>query len=114
MTEEKGLFVTRLQSVEELEKILPEWEELDREVFPRTPFTSPLWNVLWWRHFHANRGMVRDEFYAHIVRSPEGKLLAVAPLMLTHRPGKGIAALRSLQFFGADANLTELRGVSCR
>ncbi|MFL6619139.1 MAG: GNAT family N-acetyltransferase [Povalibacter sp.] len=108
------MIVTRLQSVEELEKILPEWEELDREVFPRTPFTSPLWNVLWWRHFHANRGMVRDEFYAHIVRSPEGRLLAVAPLMLTHRPGKGIAALRSLQFFGADANLTELRGVSCR
>jgi CelD/BcsL family acetyltransferase involved in cellulose biosynthesis len=113
-SEEKGLIVTRLHSVEELEKILPEWEELDRQVFPRTPFTSPLWNTLWWRHFRAERGMVRDEFYAHVVRDAEGKLIAVAPLMLTHRPGRGIAALRSLQFFGADPNLTELRGISCR
>jgi CelD/BcsL family acetyltransferase involved in cellulose biosynthesis len=114
MSEEKGLIVTRLQSVEELEKIVPEWEELDRQVFPRMPFTSALWNMLWWRHFSADRGMVRDQFYVHVVRSPEGQLLAVAPLMLTHRPGRGIAALRSLQFFGADPNLTELRGIACR
>jgi CelD/BcsL family acetyltransferase involved in cellulose biosynthesis len=114
MNEEKGLIVTRLHSVEELEKILPEWEELDRQVFPRTPFTSPLWNTLWWRHFRAERGMVRDDFYVHVVRNAEGKLIAVAPLMLTHRPGNGIAMLRSLQFFGADPNLTELRGIICR
>ena len=56
MSEEKGLIVTRLQSVEELEKIVPEWEELDRQVFPRMPFTSALWNMLWWRHFRADRG----------------------------------------------------------
>jgi CelD/BcsL family acetyltransferase involved in cellulose biosynthesis len=108
------LIVTRLQSVEELEQIVPEWRELHAEVTPCTPFTAPLWNVLWWRHFRADGRMVRDEFYVHTVRDAEGRLLAVAPLMLTHRPGKGIAGSRALQFFGADPNLTEIRGVTCR
>lgn len=108
------MIVTRLHRIEELEKILPEWEELDREVTPRTPFTSPLWNLLWWRHFSAERATVRDEFYAHVVRDENGKLIAVAPFMLTHRPGKGITGSRALQFFGADPNLTEIRGLVAR
>jgi CelD/BcsL family acetyltransferase involved in cellulose biosynthesis len=41
-------------------------------------------------------------------------LVAVAPMMLTHRPGRLPVGVRQLEFFGADLNITELRGVICR
>jgi hypothetical protein len=44
----------------------------------------------------------------------EAELLAVAPMMLTNRPARGPLRARQLQFFGADPNLTEVRGPCCR
>ena len=58
--------------------------------------------------------MLRDELNVYVVRDAEGNLTAVAPMMLTHRPSIGPVRLRVLQFFGADANLTEVRGLVCR
>ena len=94
--------------------LAPEWDVLDQQVLPRTPYTSPLWNILWWKHFHEDRFLVRDEFFAHAVRDWQGGLIAVAPMMLTHRPSTGPLRLRQLQFFGADPNITEIRGMICR
>jgi CelD/BcsL family acetyltransferase involved in cellulose biosynthesis len=42
------------------------------------------------------------------------RLVAVAPLMLTERPAVGPVRVRMLHFFGADPNITELRGWICR
>lgn len=103
----------RVRSLEALEALEPEWAELDAQQSPRTPFSSPTWNLLWWRHFAERRFAIRDELFAHIVRDATGRLIAVAPMVLTRRPGVGLVAARAVQFFGADANVTEVRGMVC-
>jgi CelD/BcsL family acetyltransferase involved in cellulose biosynthesis len=99
---------------EAVESLVPEWAALDAELSPRTPFSSPAWNLLWWRHFGGRSLAVRDQFFSHVVRDDTGRLIAVAPMVITHRPGVGPLGVRTLQFFGADANITELRGMVCR
>jgi CelD/BcsL family acetyltransferase involved in cellulose biosynthesis len=108
------MHIERLAGIEAFEDLAPEWEALDAQVHPRTPFSSYLWNVLWWKHFQRNRLSARDEFYVHVVRSSAGELIAIAPMMLTLRPGSGPLQLRILQFFGSDSSITELRGIICR
>lgn len=93
--------------------LVPEWEALDARVSPRTPFTSPNWVRLWWTHFRRNTISTRDEFFLHALRDGSGRLIAVAPLMLTRRPARGPFQLRVLQFIGADPSITEVRGIIC-
>ncbi|MGH7783529.1 MAG: GNAT family N-acetyltransferase, partial [Candidatus Binatia bacterium] len=108
------LRIEQLIDPQALEMLTPEWEVLDAELSPRTPFTSPLWNILWWKHMRSNNLFICDEFFSHTVRDSDSRLLAVAPMMLTHRPGVGPLRLRELHFFGADPNMTEIRGLACR
>jgi len=103
-----------LSGPEALVALSAEWESLEAELHPRTPFTSPLWIGLWWKHFRQNRPAVRHEFFCHTVRDYDGQLVAVAPLMVTHWPAVGPVRIRLLQFFGADPSITEIRGVICR
>jgi hypothetical protein len=79
---------------------------------PRTPFTSPLWIGLWWKHFQRRNIKFRDSLYLHIVQDDAGRLVAVAPLMQSWL--SGLPALRVIQFLGNDPALTEIRGVICR
>jgi hypothetical protein len=97
-----------------MEKLEAEWEKLEEDLHPRTPFTSPLWNSLWWKHFRTDSVWVRDELFVHTVRNGSGELVAVAPLMLTSRPAYGPVRIRALQLLGADENITELRSVIAR
>ncbi len=107
------LRIEPLAGPEALGALAAEWNLLDAEVRPRTPFTSPLWISLWWKHLQRNRTAVRDEFFCQALRDQEDRLVAVAPLMVTHLPGVGPARIRLLQFLGADPSLTEIRGVVC-
>jgi CelD/BcsL family acetyltransferase involved in cellulose biosynthesis len=109
-----SLRIERLASPKALEALVPEWELLDASLSPRTPFTSPLWNILWWKHFGEKRPMLHDVFFAHVVRDASGNLVSVAPMVVTHRPAVSPALVRVLQFFGADSNITEIRGLACR
>jgi CelD/BcsL family acetyltransferase involved in cellulose biosynthesis len=109
------LRIEELNGAPALEKITPEWELLDALVSPRNPFTSPLWAKLWWRHLRQTRPAIRQEFFAHAVRDEADKLLAIVPMMITHRPAYGPLRLRLLQFFGgADGSITEHRCIICR
>ena len=109
------LTVEQLSGPAELAEIAGEWELLDRETLPRTPFTSPAYMILWWKHFSRHRRMLfHDEFFCHVVRGEGGRLVGVAPLMRTYAPGVGLPVVRMLQFFGVDAALTEIRGVICK
>jgi len=110
----KSLTVQRLPSPLALADIVVEWEALDQQVRPRTPFTTPSWVVPWWHHFRRRRAIFHDEFFCHIVRDHQGRLLAIAPLMRTTFPGFGPPVLRIVQFFGTDPSLTEIRGIICR
>ena len=106
--------VQALTDVSQLDHITLEWEGLDAQVEPRTPFTSPIWIKTWWKHYHRKRFIANDRFIAYVVRAMNGELIAVAPTMLTHRPGLGPVAVRVLSFFGADTSITEFRGIVCR
>jgi len=109
------LTVERLAGPEDLANIACEWHLLDGQTAPRLPFTSPAYVVRWWKHFARRRQMLfHDEFFCHIVRDGDGRLVAVAPLMRTSTPGLGPPIMRVVQFFGADAALTEIRGLICR
>jgi CelD/BcsL family acetyltransferase involved in cellulose biosynthesis len=107
------LAVQRLSGSDDLGGLRKEWAALDRAIYPRTPFTGPLWHTLWWKHFHKTSAATFDEFFVCTLRDEAGALIGVAPMMRTHRPSFGPFRLKELQFFGADPNITELRGPVC-
>lgn len=109
-----SLRVERLDTLEQFAAIGPEWERLEGQSTTRVPFTSLLWNTLWWKHYQRTGWRCHDTLRGYAVRDDGGGLLAVAPMMLTARPGLGPLRSLELQFLGADANLTELRGPLCR
>lgn len=109
----RPLEVVKLSGPEALADIAADWERLDRLMRPRTPFSSVLWNSLWWKHYHKRGLLLADEFLVLAVRATNGQLVAVAPLLRRFCPAIGPVRWRMIQFFGADASITELRGVVC-
>lgn len=107
------LFVEQVDTVEGFHVLGPEWRALAERVGQGLPFATWEWNITWWRHFQEQRHSVRDHLFVLAVRSADGALRAVAPLMRTERPGSGPVRARVLQFLGADPNVTELRGLIC-
>ena len=97
-----------------LRALVPEWEVLAAGIAPWTPFITPSWNITHWKHFRRSRLMVRDVLHGYVVRDGGGRLVAIAPMMLTLHPGYGPLRLRELHYFGADPNVTEIRGIICR
>lgn len=104
------LTVECLTSVEQVERLAPEWQELFQRVDDALPFVSYEWAVAWWTHLRRRSPLVRDELRVFAVRDG-GELVAVAPMMLTQRPAVGVSLLRVLQTIGTDPNITELRGM---
>jgi CelD/BcsL family acetyltransferase involved in cellulose biosynthesis len=109
-----ALRVERLSGPAAFDALSGQWEKLSAAQSLRTPFSTPLWNRLWWAHLREQRRFLRDEFHAFAVYDASGALVAVAPMMLTHRPGSGPLRMRKLQFFGADPFITEMRGLVAR
>ncbi|MEI9948145.1 MAG: GNAT family N-acetyltransferase [Pseudomonadota bacterium] len=107
------LRVQLLKTPGELSALAPECDELARSMYPRVPFATSTWLSLWWRHYSEQRLLVNDRFFVHALRDESGALRALAPLVLTERPGTGPLRARTLAFFGADKNITELRGMIC-
>ena len=107
------LHVRLLESPKELRAIAGECDAVASRMQPRLPFATSRWLSCWWEHYRERRLLVRDRFFVHTVRDDENNLVAVAPLMLTERPGSGPLRSRGLSFFGGDKNVTELRGLIC-
>ena len=93
--------------------LLAEWDALHDRISPNMPFTSASWNALWWKHHRSQSLLKRDELCLIVVRDAQNALIAVAPMMSTRRPSIGPSGLHTLRFFGADPNVTELRGLVC-
>jgi CelD/BcsL family acetyltransferase involved in cellulose biosynthesis len=108
-----SLVVTGHADTAAFARLRPEWAALAALTSPRTPFTTPEWNELWWRHMRRASGGLRDELRLYELRDAAGRLVGMAPMMLTSIPGRGPARLRELQFLGADPNMTEIRGPVC-
>jgi CelD/BcsL family acetyltransferase involved in cellulose biosynthesis len=95
------------------ERLAVEWNALADVQAIRTPFQSAAWHRLWWKHHQRTGLKVRDELRLYTVRA-SGLLVAVAPMMLSQRPAYLPIRTRELQFLGADANMTEIRGMLFR
>jgi len=96
-----------------LAALTPEWNALCATLPLQHPFAEPDWNLHWWRHLRARRLLIHDRLHAFVLRDAHGKLVAVAPMMISVRPGLGALGIKVLQFFGADPNITEIRGLIC-
>lgn len=94
------------------EPLHAEWEALARATPPQLPYRLPTWSRLWWKHYRANHPMVKDHLRLFTVRE-DGRLIGVAPMMLTERPSVGPLRVRFLQFLGTDPYVTEVRGPVC-
>jgi CelD/BcsL family acetyltransferase involved in cellulose biosynthesis len=109
-----SLVVERVASEAALAALEPEWLELERSSGNTLPFRTFTWVACWWEHMRESRLAVRDSLALRAVRDGAGKLVGVAPLMLTERPGVGPIRARCLHYIGADPNMTEIRGALCR
>ena len=109
-----SLRVEVITTIEGLRALEPEWRELEARAGLELPFQGAIWARHWWTSFAEKRFGLRDSLQIRAVRDGTGgRLLAVAPMMLTDRPAIGPLRIRILQFFGADPNITELRGMLC-
>jgi CelD/BcsL family acetyltransferase involved in cellulose biosynthesis len=102
------LLIERVESLAALER---DWRALEPSL-PALPFVGFDWASAWWTHLSERKLGVRDELFLLALRTEQGELRAVAPMMRTCRPGVGPLCVRELQFFGADPNITELRGLA--
>jgi CelD/BcsL family acetyltransferase involved in cellulose biosynthesis len=102
------LAVETIESVGGLRALEAEWRVLEARL-PRLPFVTFDWLLTWWENLAEDRLLIRDQLHVLAIRDAHGGLVAVAPLMLTLRPGVERLAVRQLQLFGADPNLTEIR-----
>jgi CelD/BcsL family acetyltransferase involved in cellulose biosynthesis len=90
-------------------KLEREWRAIEAHV--AIPFGTWDWAVAWWAHLHEEKLGVTDTLSIRTIRTREGRLVAVAPMLISRRPSFGPIRVRQLQFFGADPNITEQRGL---
>jgi CelD/BcsL family acetyltransferase involved in cellulose biosynthesis len=108
------LQINTLSDFSALKSLFPEWDSLQAQIIPRTPFNSPTWFEAWWQHYRRRTSFTRDRLFVHTLRDVTGQLIGVAPFMITCRPSFGPLRVRLLQFFGADPAITELKEPICR
>jgi CelD/BcsL family acetyltransferase involved in cellulose biosynthesis len=107
------LRVERIDSEASLAAIESEWLALEQRSNNTLPFRTFAWVACWWRHMREDRLAVKDSLAMRCVRAPDGRLVGVAPLILTQRPSVGPLRARCLHFIGSDPNMTEVRGALC-
>ncbi|HKO47427.1 MAG TPA: GNAT family N-acetyltransferase [Polyangiaceae bacterium] len=107
------LIVEEHRSLESFKSLEREWREV--EAHTRTPFATWDWAVAWWAQLREEKLGVTDSLSIRSVRvigrSGDGPLVAIAPMLISRRPSVGPIRVRQLQFFGADPNITEQRGM---
>ncbi|GAC1559665.1 MAG: hypothetical protein NVS2B9_21100 [Myxococcales bacterium] len=108
-----GCTIECVDTEEALDALGPEWRALEATSHNAFPFRTHEWAKAWWKHLGQRRRAVKDSLFVRALRSPDGTLFAVAPLLLTERPGIGPWRVRCLQFIGPDGYVTEVGGILC-
>ncbi len=103
------LLVEEHKSIESFTALEREWRAIESHA--GTPFATWDWAVAWWAQLREEKLGVTDSLSIRTVRTREGQLVAVAPMLISRRPSVGPIRVRQLQFFGADPNITEQRGL---
>jgi CelD/BcsL family acetyltransferase involved in cellulose biosynthesis len=106
------LTVEKVESFASLVRLEAEWREL--EVHSGLPFATWDWTIAWWNQLREDKLGVKDSLFVRTIRTSLGELTAVAPMLISRRPSIGPLCIRQLQFFGADPNITEVRGLLAR
>ena len=104
------LVVETIRDENGLRALEPEWIALENEARNTLPFRTAAWALAWWTHMRRRCSVIRDVLALRALRTATGRLVGVAPLMITERPALGFIRARCLQFIGTDPNVTELRG----
>ena len=109
----KKLRLEIIRDIDTLAALAPQWDALSDTLPLQIPFTSASWNLFWWHHLRAARLLIHDYLHVFVLRDQHEQLIAVAPMMISVRPSLGAYGVKILQFFGADPNITEIRGIIC-
>lgn len=105
-----SLVVEKIDTLEQLLALQPQWRELELASGNALPFRTSDWAISWWTNFRETRTVVADSLFVRALRTRSGQLVAIAPLMQTERPAVGPFRVKVLQFFGPDGYVTELGG----
>jgi CelD/BcsL family acetyltransferase involved in cellulose biosynthesis len=109
-TPSAALVVETIRDEDGLRALEPEWIALENEARNTLPFRTAAWTLAWWKHLARRCSAIQDLLALRALRTANGRLVGVAPLMITERPACGLIRTRCLQFIGTDPNVTELRG----
>jgi CelD/BcsL family acetyltransferase involved in cellulose biosynthesis len=109
----RTLSIQSIATLEEFLALAPQWRALVLASGTTLPFQTWEWSSSWWSYLREDGPGVRDLLRVCVVRNATGKVIGIAPLMLTERPSFGPLRLRILQFIGADPNITELKSLIC-
>jgi CelD/BcsL family acetyltransferase involved in cellulose biosynthesis len=91
-----SLRVERILDLHGLRALETDWRRLEQRAACQLPFLTFDWATMWWEHMHEDKLAIRDELFVHVVRSAEGELVSIAPLMRTCRPGYGPVRFREV------------------
>jgi len=105
----RRLLVEELRSLESFTALKSEWRAIEGHA--GTPFATWDWAFAWWAQLREEKLGVTDSLSIRTIRTDDGRLVAVAPMLISRRPSVGPIRVRQLQFFGADPNITEQRGL---
>jgi CelD/BcsL family acetyltransferase involved in cellulose biosynthesis len=94
-----------------LARLEDEWTTLFDRISGALPFASHAWTVAWWTHLRRKRPWMADALRVYVIRAADGRVIAIAPFMLTTYRALGLPLIRVLQAIGADPNITEVRGM---
>lgn len=97
--------------MDEFHRLGPEWQSLFDRIDDALPFVTFEWAIAWWTHLRRRSGALRDALQLFVVRDSDGTAVAIAPMMYTDVRIAGVRVARILQPFGADPNITEVRGM---
>jgi CelD/BcsL family acetyltransferase involved in cellulose biosynthesis len=103
------LHIRTITTLDALEALRDEWATLLERAQNDLPFMLPEWAACWWEAFGQRGPLIGDSLHVKVARDDAGRLVGLAPLMLTQRPGFGPFRVRTLAFLGVDQFVSELR-----
>ena len=102
-----GLTVQVVATPDGLRALRPEWDRLYATAGGENPFTHWLWVWHWWQVFGRSKTFRRHRLHVYTLRSADGRLRGVVPLVLTVW-GWLPLAVRALRLYGFREITSEL------
>jgi len=103
------LHIRTITTLDALEALRDEWVALLERTENDLPFVLPEWAACWWEAFGQRGPLIGDSLCVKLAREDAGRLVGLAPLMLTQRPRFGPFRVKTLAFLGVDQFVSELR-----